>query len=366
MRILVVVPSMHGGGAEFVARTWAAWLADRGHQVHVHTVAEHSRPAELASNVVWHGSDRVSGHLATQRHLRATVRTVRPDIVLSLQMYANLHALASRFGQRGSRVPVVVSERNLVSIGLSAASRGHRRKVAVARRAYRRADHVAAISHAVAAEMVSSFGVAAERCTVVQNPAASKVTTIPDRLGSGEDVVRGDRRVVLVFPCRLVEQKRPLLAVEVAAELDRRGYDTSLLVFGTGPLEEAMREHARRRAVTAVFGGWQEHWFRSCPKGAVLLMPSVREGFGNTLVEAAAAGLRSVAFSGALGVSDAVVPGLTGTLTPSDSPEGLADGVEAEYGRSVEGVDEWLIRFGADASGTAVSELLERVRISAS
>jgi hypothetical protein len=33
LRIGVVVPSLSGGGAEFVARTWAGWLRTRGHEV---------------------------------------------------------------------------------------------------------------------------------------------------------------------------------------------------------------------------------------------------------------------------------------------------------------------------------------------
>src|SRR5687768_9059683 len=33
LRIAVVVPSLSGGGAEFVARTWAEWLRTQGHAV---------------------------------------------------------------------------------------------------------------------------------------------------------------------------------------------------------------------------------------------------------------------------------------------------------------------------------------------
>ncbi|MGB7362349.1 MAG: glycosyltransferase family 4 protein [Rhodococcus sp. (in: high G+C Gram-positive bacteria)] len=358
MRILLVVPAMRGGGAEFVARTWAGWLSEHGNEVHVHTTAEFTRPPELPDAVRWYPGAR-GGHRATQRQLRSTVRSARPTVILALQMYANLNALLLRIGPGRTHVPVVVSERNLVSIGLSSASASHRSKVAMARRLYRRADHVAAISHPVAAEMVSAFGVDPDRCTVVPNPAAAKVSSLSDH---GDPVLRGQRRIVLVFPCRLVQQKRPLLAVDVAAELDRRGFLTTMLVFGTGPLESSMRERAEQAGVQVVFGGWQEEWFARCSRGSVLLVPSLREGFGNTLVEAAAAGVRSVAFSGALGVSDAVVPGITGTLTATDTAAGLADGVEAEYGRSVEGADDWLSRFSPDRSGAAIDALLHRVQ----
>jgi glycosyltransferase involved in cell wall biosynthesis len=51
------------------------------------------------------------------------------------------------------------------------------------------------------------------------------------------------------------------------------------------------------------------------------------EGLGNVLIEAAATGIPSVASSRALGVADAIVPGITGELALTDDPQAYADAV---------------------------------------
>jgi glycosyltransferase involved in cell wall biosynthesis len=86
------------------------------------------------------------------------------------------------------------------------------------------------------------------------------------------------------------------------------------------------------------------------------------EGFGNVLIEAAAAGIPSVARSSALGVADAVIPGVTGELVASGTPEQLADGVlRAITARPADPVAAWLRRFTTQSSSDTLLELIGRV-----
>jgi glycosyltransferase involved in cell wall biosynthesis len=97
------------------------------------------------------------------------------------------------------------------------------------------------------------------------------------------------------------------------------------------------------------------------PASAVVLLPSPCEGFGNVLVEAAAAGVPSVAISSALGVADAVVPGLTGELALSDDPGDVADAVEKAATLSVD-AGAWLERFSVDNSVELLLAAFEHTR----
>ena len=119
----------------------------------------------------------------------------------------------------------------------------------------------------------------------------------------------GEGPVELVLAGRLVPQKRPLLVIETAAELNAQGVRAVVSVFGDGPLLAAVTERAEALGVELRHHGWIEDWFEHCGGNAVLLLPSSREGFGNVLVEAAAMGIPSVAASEALGVADADRPG---------------------------------------------------------
>jgi glycosyltransferase involved in cell wall biosynthesis len=352
LRISVVVPSLSGGGAEFVARTWAEWLRGQGHEVAMVLTngPDSTRPAPVGVTVI--GLDTSAGPVGKVHQLRSFVAEWGPDVMVSLQAFPNLLCIALRLSLRARTRPlVVISERNLVSLGVRGAPVKHRLKVWACRRLYRFADAVVAISHPVAGELVSGFGVQTEKCAVVPNPAIAKVLTrtTPLRRGAGP--------VELVLAGRLVEQKRPQLVVDTAAELNRRGTPAVVSVFGDGPLRAAMTERAAARGVELRHHGWVDDWFNHCGSDAVFLLTSSREGFGNVLVEAAAVGVPSVAASEALGVADALVPGLTGELARSGSAEDFADAVERARFLDLAGIDPWLQRFSVQESG----QILEHV-----
>ncbi|MCU1637202.1 MAG: hypothetical protein JWQ68_2441 [Cryobacterium sp.] len=356
--ILFVVPSFHGGGAEFVARTWMDWLVKRGYEVSAVLTSgvaesEHRPSGVPALSLAGH-----HGHFAKANALRRAIAEMRPDVALSLQAYPNLVLLtAARLVPRGKRPAVLVSERNLVSLGLPGADLPHRAKVWFAKRLYPLADHVVAISHPVAGELVAGFGVRGNRITVVPNPATAK---IPESARPRRRLPGPERGIEIVLACRLVEQKRPLIAIAAAAELQRRGVSARVVSFGGGPMREEIESAAERAGVPFVHRGWVENWFEHFGDNAVVLLPSSREGFGNVLVEAAAAGFPSVAVSGALGVADAIVPGITGELALTAEPSDLADALIRASELSLDGIEPWLRRFSVEASGADLERVLVR------
>lgn len=283
------------------------------------------------------------------RALRSVVSRSEHDAVVSLQMFANLLCLlAATVTARSSRAGVLVSERNIISIPSVKPPLTHRVKVALAKRLYRRADILVAISHPVAAEMIAGFGVRWDRVRVVPNPAAAKrpAPNATPRTASPYDVD-------LVMANRLSAQKRPTLSVEVARILNQRGISTRLVIFGAGGLKTEVQTCADRASVDLEFRGWVESWPAVCATNSVLLLPSMKEGFGNVLVEAAAHRIPSVAVSEALGVADAIVPRVTGELAADSDPETLADAVEQARECRFEGLEPWLSRFSVENS-TAV------------
>ena len=106
--------------------------------------------------------------------------------------------------------------------------------------------------------------------------------------------------------------------------------------------------------------GWVEDWTSRCPPDAVLLHPAVKEGFGNVLIESACAGIPAVAVSNALGVADAVVPGVTGSLALDASVESLAEAVLDAQAVTFEGADAWLNRFSPERSTDLLLATLQR------
>ncbi|MBC7518019.1 MAG: glycosyltransferase [Microbacteriaceae bacterium] len=355
--ILFVVSSLRGGGAEFVARTWMTWLSQRGHGVSAIITSGEIDTDFLPRGVRVRTLQASRGHLAKTLALNRMLRSEKPDVAIALQTYPNLLLLAATaLGPRTPRPRILISERNLVSLGLRGAGLSHRLKIAAAKCLYRFSDHVIAISHPVAAELVAAFGVSGETVTVVPNPATAKVD-LGGRIRPVREIQTS--RVQLVLACRLVEQKRPLLAVLTAVELQKRGITARIVSFGAGALRDELAEEAARKGIDCDFRGWIDDWFHEIDADAVTLLPSLREGFGNVLVESAAAGCPAVAVSGALGVADAIVPGITGELALSADPMDLADAVLRAAVLPMRDLEPWLARFSVTSSGRDLERVIE-------
>jgi len=354
-RVAFMVTSLHGGGAEAVGVAWMRWFVQQGHRVSVLLVSDKPTDGVLPDGVQLVDLGRVGGHGKKVRAISRFFSEQRPDAVVALQTYPSLLMLAAaRLSPKHSRPLTIVSEHNLISLGLPGSPVGHRLKISIAKRTYRDADHVVVASHAVGGEMVSAFGIPGEHCTVVPNPALAKITS----WRSYPRVPGTAAGVQIVLACRLVPQKRPLLAIDAASRMIERGIPTEVISFGGGPLLDGIVARAASADVPFTAVGWVENWFEYIAPNAVIFLPSYREGFGNVLVEAAACGFPSVAISGALGVADAIIPGMTGELALDADPSSIADALIAASQLPVTGIECWLDRFSAATSGRLLSEVI--------
>ena len=109
------------------------------------------------------------------------------------------------------------------------------------------------------------------------------------------------------------------------------------------------------------FRGWVTSWFDESAADSVVLLPSVTEGFANVLVEAAAAGIPSVASSRALGVADAMVPNLTGILALDTAPDSLAEAVTRAVDLTPAAAGAWFDRFSPAESGARLLQVIRSV-----
>lgn len=348
LRVGLVVPSTKGGGAEFVAMQWATFLRGQGHDVSVVTTHDpEDRPADVPV-VRLAAPSFLNRALKLRRH----ARDERYDVLVGLMPHWNLLVLLSTLAWSG-RPATVVSGRNVEAPLRRVHGLAYRAELALCRILYPRADAYVAISHPVAAEALGRYGLDPDRVWVVPNPATGKSpSSRPRRVGGTS------RTVTLTVPARLVRQKRPELAVETAAALRHHGIEASVEFFGRGPEQASVQEAADRLGVEVRFLGWVDSWFEQAADDAVVLLPSLAEGFGNVLVEAAAAGIPSVACSRALGVADAVVPHLTGVLTMTEEPADLAEGVLAAMPLDPRSATGWLGRFAPQESGERLLRVL--------
>ncbi|WP_019201213.1 glycosyltransferase family 4 protein [Tsukamurella sp. 1534] len=158
------------------------------------------------------------------------------------------------------------------------------------------------------AEELALLGVEQERVAVVRNG-------IDPVLAVAEPRSAEPRMVVL---SRLVPHKQIEDALDVLARLRRRVPGLHLDVVGSGWWDEELYAHAARLGVldAVTFHGHvtetRKHQVLS--RAWVHVMPSRKEGWGITVIEAAQHGVPTVGYVSSRGLTDSVVDGATGLL----------------------------------------------------
>jgi glycosyltransferase involved in cell wall biosynthesis len=122
-----------------------------------------------------------------------------------------------------------------------------------------------------------------------------------------------------VYVGRLQRYKRVDLLIRAVGVLAREGLEVRLLIAGSGPQEQRLRQLARRLGLSdrvGFLGHVDEDRKRRLLRSSwVHVLTSPKEGWGLTVMEAAACGTPTVG-SASPGLRDSVVHGETGLLVP--------------------------------------------------
>ncbi|MCX5797866.1 MAG: glycosyltransferase [Elusimicrobia bacterium] len=334
-RILFVIPTLGGGGAEQILIRWLDhWKAHplrKGMEpVVVFSIGkagpyvEDLDPAiptyELGQNPE---SALPADILAAAWSLSRIYHRLKPDLVVSLIAHANIMALLAARLFRPS-TPVVICEHTHLSTNIrDFFPWAHPLLRALIRRLYPSARRVVAVSQGVKSDLVESFGLDPARVSVVYNP----VDTEEVRRHARPDLAPGRAPTILGLG-RMFKQKgfRHLIA---ALALVRREVDARLTLVGDGPLRAELEAQAARMGLGGVvrFTGYQKNPLPFLAEASVFALPSIYEGFGIVLLEAMAAGVPVVATRCPSGPDEIIEDGSSGLLVPVRDERAMADAI---------------------------------------
>ena len=132
-----------------------------------------------------------------------------------------------------------------------------------------------------------------------------------------------NKKAVLVYSGRLKKAKRPIDAINAFKLVKTRIPNAELWVIGEGYLKEKLMKTASDGV--KFFGSTSNEERRALTQQAALLInPSVREGFGLNVIEANALGVPCIAYD-VPGLRDAVINNETGILVKSGDVKALAE-----------------------------------------
>ncbi len=329
-RLLFVLPSLGGGGAERVVTHLLRRFSQRGYGTSLLTFADaDDYPGSLPLEV-----ERISlgkrGTLDAARVLLRFVRILRvepPTVLVSFLHYANILSVVART-LSARRFRLVISERNFPPSYLDEV-RFRRLVTLLIRKTYRRADALVAVTNGIADCLARDFAVPRERISVVPNPVpVGKLRKLADSPMPSHQSPPFERYVLFVG--RLSRQKRPDRLLRVFRRIADDIPGVGLVVAGTGELDGAVRELAVELGVEhrVAFLGFVANPYPLMRRAEVLCLTSDYEGFPNVLLEAMANGCPVVSTDCLTGPGELIEHGVSGFLVPPEDEDGFAGFLE--------------------------------------
>jgi glycosyltransferase involved in cell wall biosynthesis len=195
---------------------------------------------------------------------------------------------------------------------------------------FRAADHVIAISR-YAAPPIPSL-----KCSIIYNPAGNRQQAF-DRTAARQHLLSEigfpSRTNILGFFADIdKERKRPVVFLEAIAQIREKSPQLPVVGLLFGQASNATQHHLRAHAESLGiadrirFMGFRyppAPWIAGCD---LLIVPSVGEGFGRTLIEAMVLGTVTIAADSG-GHREIIEDGATGCLVPPDDVRAFAERV---------------------------------------
>jgi len=200
----------------------------------------------------------------------------------------------------------------------------------------KRTTQMVAISHAVARHAADELGVPEDRFRIIPN-GVEPVDTVPN----DSDEVRALRRelrlrpeqVILLAVGSLAEQKGHSVLLGAMPHVVARHPDVVLLLAGKGRLQGSLEDQARSLRIDdrVRFLGSRSDVPQLLGIADIFVMPSLWEGLGVALLEAAVHGVPAVA-SRVDGIVEIIEDGASGVLVEPSDPADLVRGLEVLLG----------------------------------
>lgn len=329
MRLVILINSMSGGGAERVTASLANYWDAQGWEVTIVTITPQSEDfyelnadiKRVALELGGESSNVLAGlmhNLSRILAVRRVLHEIKPDVAMGMMTTANiLLALASR----GLKIRTAGSERtHPPQYPLGAVWEKLRSSC------YGLLDVVVAQS-SEGAEWLKS-NTSAKRVVVIPNPVKWPLTNHEPLLDVSSVCPQG--RKLLLAVGRLSTEKQFELLIRSFQSLASRHFDWDLVILGEGPLRSAleiqvMAAGLKNRIFLPGRAGNVGDWYGHADQ---FVLSSRFEGFPNALVEAMAYGLPVVSFDCDTGPRDIIRHDVDGLLIPAEDEAGLTEALD--------------------------------------
>lgn len=363
IRVMLLLSSLHGGGAERVAvhllnrcdpslvdvrmgllHGSGPFLADADEsRIDVSPIGQKWLAFEGKNSSFYRPHKLAAAAVLAPLNLNRMIRAHRPHVVMSFLKGMNVLTGAVVGGMRHDRPRWIVREGNNTDAVIEDELRSSlaRRVVkTVTRRSYRAADCFLANSHEMAAGLQRRLDLDPGRVRVIHNPIdLAKIRFMARAPAHG-----APQRPFILTVGRLEYQKaHDVLLRAFAASPAARDHD--LVILGRGALEADTRALAVRLGIAdrVKLPGFVSNPWAWMARAKLFVLPSRWEGFPSVVAEALACGAPALVTACDFGPAEVVEDGKSGWVAPVDNVEAFGaamdhlivnDALRAEFSRN--------------------------------
>lgn len=313
-KVIFVTISMRGGGTERVISILANRMVAMGYEVTIVMIAEPVIEYKLDEKIktvcvskATGGS--LSGRIKRVFNMRREFAADKSARIISMGTVANMFALLASFGLKN---PVTISERNDPNRLNHRPIKSY--EVWLRNFLYKKADKIVLQTP----DVLDCFPrVIQKKCVVIPNPVPMDMP-MPRSME--------EREKTILTAGRLTEQKNHKMLLEVFAEFSKQFPEYHLNIFGRGELEAALANRIQELQMQDKISlrGFCDNLYEELGKGGIYVSTSDWEGISNSLLEALAMGIPTVATDCPMGGSRMCIEdGVNGYLIPVKDKETL-------------------------------------------
>ncbi|MEM9189172.1 MAG: glycosyltransferase [Myxococcota bacterium] len=343
LRVMLLLPSLHGGGAERVAvnilnhadrerfdirigllRRSGPYLDDVDRsRVDASFIGERFLDFDQGDAKVYRPASLALRVALTPVNAIAMMRRFRPDVVMSFRKGMSIVAWGAMLLYGPGRPRWIAREGNNTLAVIDAELDGRAARAAVRRltgRCYRSADRLLTISYEMADALKRDLPLRPDRVRTIHN--AVDIAAVQEKSRETVDVPEGR---YLVSVGRLEYQKGYDALVRAFAKSDARE-SHRLVIVGRGSEEGALRSLAKELAVEdrLVLPGWASNPWAYLAHAEAFVLSSRWEGFGNVVIESLACGLPTLVTDCDFGPKEIVQHDESGIVFPTDYVDAMA------------------------------------------
>lgn len=237
------------------------------------------------------------------REIRRLKRTNNYDYVVSFLESANITNVLTR----SSNCKSVLTSHSQLSMLINKNKKYKLLIQPLVKLLYNKADCLVVVSSGVKMDYTKNFGIESNRVKIIYN--GIDALSIDKAVGSHAKPSDNVFRICTIG--RLTEQKGQWHLIRAITGLIKEGLKIELHILGEGKLEKYLRNLAKNLGIASnvFFEGFVNPPFAKMSEYDLFVFPSLWEGFGNVIIEAAACGLPTISSDYKSGAREILAPG---------------------------------------------------------